>query len=112
MSNGDCVFCKIIAREISTDVVDEDEYIIVIKDKAPKAPIHFLLIPKKHVQDIVSLEEVDKHIPAALFKMAAKLAKKLPDQSFRLIANNGREAGQSVFHLHTHFLSGKKMDGF
>ena len=106
----DCVFCKIIAREIPADIVAEDEDVIVINDRAPKAPVHQLIIPKKHIHDLRRLEHADAALIGKVALMAKKLAEKLSGSgSFRLVINNGADAGQSVFHLHFHFLSGKQM---
>jgi diadenosine tetraphosphate (Ap4A) HIT family hydrolase len=108
-----CIFCKIIERELPATIVAETEWYIIIKDISPKAPVHNLIIPKKHIADVISLEEGDVSIPGMLFLAAQQLAKELPDpQAFRLIVNNGADAGQSVFHMHIHFLSGKRMLDF
>jgi len=106
----DCVFCKVISRELPSEIIAEDDEVIVIKDRAPQAPLHYLIIPKKHINDLKSLEQADANLIGKIALMAKKLAEKLSGSgSFRLVVNNGRDAGQSVFHLHFHFLSGKKM---
>lgn len=111
--NQHCIFCKIIAKELPAKVIAETDNILVIEDIAPKAPIHYLIIPKKHIKDVPSLSETDGFIPTYMLLMAKHLSKMLTgSQSFRLLINNGADAGQSVFHLHTHFLSGKKMLDF
>lgn len=111
--NQSCIFCKIIARELPAKVIAETDNILVVEDIAPKAPIHYLIIPKKHIKDITSLSETDAFIPAYIMLMARDLSKRLSgSQSFRLIANNGTDAGQTVFHLHFHFISGKKLVDF
>ncbi len=109
----ECVFCKIIAKELPAKVIAENDLCLVIQDIAPKAPVHYLIIPKKHVVDISCLERDDAQIPATIFFMAQELGAKLSGSgAFRLIVNNGADAGQSVPHLHAHFVSGKKMADF
>lgn len=111
--HNDCIFCKIIAREIPSKVIAETEDTLVIQDIAPKAPVHYLIIPKKHVRNVAELSDADEHIPAQMLMMARDLSKKLSgSQAFRLIMNNGSDVGQSVFHIHCHFISGKKMSDF
>lgn len=113
MNANDCIFCKIISKEIPAKIVDENEDVLVIQDLHPKAPVHYLIVPKKHIRNIGSLEESDSSYTAKMMMMARKLADEiLGSRSFRLIMNNGPDAGQSVFHLHCHFLSGKKMLDF
>lgn len=85
---------------------------MVIEDIASKAPVHYLIFPKKHIKDFISLQAGDSGVLAAVVQAVKKCAKKLSgSQSFQLVTNNGQDAGQSVFHLHFHFLSGKKVIG-
>jgi len=108
-----CIFCKIIAREIPSEIILETETILVIKDINPKAPIHYLIIPKKHIPDIQSLDNDDFAIANDIFKAAQQLSLALPhSNAFRLVSNNGADIGQVVFHLHVHFLAGKRMSDF
>ncbi len=110
---SDCLFCKIINKELQATIIDENDDVVVIKDIAPKAPVHYLIIPKKHIKDIQSVQKEDADLIAKILFMVQKLSKKLlGSQSFRLIINNGPDSGQSVFHMHWHFLSGKKMLDF
>jgi len=113
--NGDaCIFCKIIARELPAKVIFENNNVMVIQDIAPKAPVHYLIFPKTHIKDLQSLNfDMENLIPGLMLFTAQELSKNLSgNKAFRLIFNNGADAGQSVFHLHAHFLSGKKMLDF
>jgi len=113
MTVSNCIFCKIIARKLPAEIVAETDDVIVIKDIYPKAPVHYLIIPKKHITDLCSLEETDVPVIGKVLLMVKKVAEGLSgSKSFRLISNNGSDVGQSVFHLHFHFLSGKKMLDF
>ncbi|KKP35268.1 MAG: Diadenosine tetraphosphate (Ap4A) hydrolase and other HIT family hydrolase [candidate division TM6 bacterium GW2011_GWF2_32_72] len=113
MDIKNCIFCKIIAKEIPSDIILENDDILVIKDLHPKAPIHYLIIPKKHIVNIKELHDADLLNAAQIMIAARELSRKLSgDGSFRLIMNNGADSGQSVFHMHCHFLSGKKMLDF
>jgi histidine triad (HIT) family protein len=108
---SDCIFCKIIAKLIPSQIITETDDILVIQDICPQATVHYLIIPKKHVVDLMDLKDA-KTATEILF-MAQKLAQGLgANSAFRLITNNGSAAGQSVFHLHFHFLAGKKLPGF
>lgn len=106
----DCVFCKILRQEITAEIVASNDTVFVIRDIAPKAPLHFLIIPKKHIADISALTAQDQKIAADLLLMAQNLSSVIPGaQEFRLVSNNGASIGQSVFHIHLHFLAGKKL---
>lgn len=113
MDINDCIFCKIIAKQIPSEIIAETEDILVIKDIAPKASVHYLILPKKHVKDVSSLEAGDCCIGGKMFKMAQILGQNLTQKKdFRLIVNNGYGAGQRVFHLHMHFLAGESLFEF
>ena len=109
---SDCLFCKIIKREIPSKVISENDSIIVIQDISPKAPVHYLIIPKKHYADLRAIDKNDTEIMTGILLMAQEVSRNLNNTSFRLLMNNGSEAGQSVNHIHAHFLAGKKMHGF
>ncbi len=102
----DCIFCKIISGSIPSKIIYQTDYSIVLQDIAPQAPIHYLIIPKNHIQDLVSC--ADQKVMLDLMSIPTILAARLGEQaSFKLLTNNGYAAGQRVFHLHFHFLSGK-----
>lgn len=104
-----CVFCQIVAGKLSADIVHEDEQCLVIRDIHPQAPVHFLVMPKKHLPSLAQMEEDDQSLLGHLMWVASEVARKNGvEQGFRLLANNGRAVGQSVFHLHFHLLAGKR----
>lgn len=108
-----CIFCSIIAKKLPSHSIIETDTLLVIQDIMPKAPIHYLIIPKKHIQDIQALETTDVNLAGSMLLMAKQLSQRLAGfGAFRLLVNNGADAGQKVFHLHLHFLAGKKMADF
>ena len=105
------LFEKIIDREIPADIIFEDELSIVIKDISPQAPIHLLIIPKKVIPKLSESTAEDQSILGHLMLVAGQIADQLGlDETFRLVVNNGAKAGQSVFHLHLHLLSGRPLN--
>ncbi len=103
----DCIFCKIINKELPSDIVYEDDKVLVFKDINPKAPIHFLIVPKKHIESINHLQESDREIISNLIFTAKKLAKEKHIDGYKLVFNVGRKGGQMIDHIHLHFLAGK-----
>lgn len=106
-----CIFCQIAKKELPAAVIYEDDKFIAFKDINPIAPIHYLIIPKKHIISINHLEPEDKELIGELFLVAKKIAKNegLADKGYRLIFNVGKDSGQAVDHLHLHLLGGKKL---
>jgi histidine triad (HIT) family protein len=104
-----CLFCKIVHRKIPSKFVHSDEMAIAFEDINPQAPAHILVVPKKHIADIQSMSEGDRELIGHLFFVARNLAEKrgLDKEGYRLVINNGRDAGQAVFHIHLHLLSGR-----
>lgn len=104
------IFTRIIEGEIPSDIVYEDDFCFAIKDIAPKAPVHLLLIPKKPIPRLVDADQEDQGLLGHLLLAAGKVAEQVGvAEGFRLIVNNGEDAGQTVFHLHLHILGNMKM---
>ncbi len=100
-----CLFCKIANKEAPAEIVYEDERVIVFKDIHPRAPLHLLIIPKKHIQSVAHLESKDQKLMGELFLVAKKIARGKKIKGYKLIINVGRPAGQLIDHLHLHLLS-------
>jgi len=107
----DCLFCKIIAREIPASIVYEDERLIAIKDINPQAPTHLLLVPKRHIPTLNDLAAGDDQIVGELVRRAAAIAKDqgIDAGGFRTVFNTNRDAGQTVFHIHLHLIGGRSL---
>ena len=105
----ECIFCKIINHQQEADIIYEDEQFIVFKDINPKALIHFLIVPKKHIETINDLKEEDRELISEMIFLAKKLAieQKTVEKGYRLIFNVGRGGGQMVDHIHLHLMSGE-----
>ena len=107
------IFEKIIDRELPSKIIFEDDKCIVIEDIAPKAPIHLLIIPKKLITKLSEAQTNDKDLLGHLMLVAKEVAKKMNiNDAFNIVINNGKEAGQTVFHLHIHLLAGKNFSDF
>jgi len=111
MSNDDCLFCKIANKQITSNIVYEDEQIIAFKDIAPHMPVHIVLIPKLHIHGLNEITNESSVIVAHIVMMTKVLAIKfnIDTSGYRLISNCGHDAGQSVQHLHFHLLGGALM---
>ena len=107
MSN--CLFCKIAAGDIPSNKVYEDELCFAFYDIDPQAPTHFLVIPKAHIPSAAAITPENSTVVAHIFEVIAKVTAQLGLESYRIVSNIGEQAGQSVFHLHFHVLSGRDM---
>lgn len=105
----DCLFCKIIKKEIPADIVYEDEKILAFNDINPQAPKHILIIPKIHIAKLEDVKDEDQKILGYLLSKVPYIIEKsgLKEKGVRLVCNNNSEAGQSVFHIHFHMLGGR-----
>ena len=104
------VFGKIIRKELPAEIVFENERFIAIKDIYPVAPVHLLIIPKKEISDLQSISQEDCSLMGEVFSIAQRLAKQFGvENGYRLLTNNGADAGQQVFHLHFHLIGGKRL---
>ncbi|MCL2223198.1 MAG: histidine triad nucleotide-binding protein [Oscillospiraceae bacterium] len=111
MSVPDCLFCKIIAGEIPSTKVYEDEFVLAFLDIAPVTPVHILVIPKLHIVSAADISAENSVYMAKCFEAIAKIAvSEGLDSGFRVITNSGTDGAQSVFHLHFHLLGGKQLD--
>ncbi len=105
-----CLFCRIVSGEIPAKVVHDDEDVLAFRDISPQAPVHVLLIPKRHIASVGDATEEDTALLGKLLLVAKGIAEKEGIASgYRLVTNRGAEAGQSVFHLHVHLLGGRPM---
>lgn len=107
----DCIFCKIISKQIPAGVVYEDDRVLAFNDIKPVAPVHVIIIPKEHIADVKSLNAGNAGIVSDIHLAAVKIAeiKGIADKGFRLINNCGADAGQTVFHLHYHLIGGMNL---
>ncbi len=107
----DCIFCKIIKGEIPSTKVYEDEEILAFKDINPAAPIHILVIPKKHIESLATMRDGEEKIIAKIYKVINIIAEQqgVKEKGFRVIVNCGKDGGQEVGHLHFHLLAGAKL---
>lgn len=111
MSSSDCIFCKILAREIPVEIVFESEHAIAFRDMNPQAPVHMLIIPRKHIATINDLDAGDEQAVGSLFVAAKQVAMQtgIAEDGYRVTMNCNAAAGQTVFHLHLHLLGGRQL---
>lgn len=107
---ADCLFCKMVAGDIKPDVVFEDEQILAFRDINPQAPIHILVIPKRHITTLNDLD--DAQLGGKILQVATTLAKQhgIAEEGYRTVFNCNDNGGQAVYHLHLHLLGGRQMD--
>ena len=106
---GDCIFCKIINKEIPADIVYENEHVIAFKDINPKAPVHILVVPKKHIATFNDISPEDTELLGKIAEAVQQIAKdfNVAESGYRVLVNVNKEGGQVIFHLHVHILGGK-----
>ena len=111
--NADCIFCKIIAGAVPATVEFEDDFTFVIRDINPAAPIHLLILPKRHIHPLADGAAENEAVLGRMLAVAAKCARRLgvaaPDKGYRLVINQGPDGGQDVDHLHLHLLGGQRL---
>ena len=108
---ADCLFCGIADGKIKANLVFQDEAVLAFKDIAPKAPVHILIIPRKHIASVLDLGASDNGVIGRIFEVAGQLARDqgIAEKGFRVVVNSGADAGQTVSHLHYHLLGGRQM---
>ena len=107
---NDCLFCKIIAGDIPSSKVYEDDKVFAFRDIQPQAPVHILVVPKRHIENVAALDESNELYAAKCLTAIAKIARSEGlDRGYRVVSNCGEDGGQSVMHLHFHLLGGRKL---
>ena len=108
---SDCLFCGVIKGDVKGSIVYQDNSVVAFKDINPKAPVHLLIVPRKHIVTLLDLQQEDKSLIGDIFSVANQLAKDrgIARDGFRVVVNCGAGAGQSVFHIHFHLLGGRPM---
>ncbi len=110
---AECIFDQIVAGKMPADIVYQDDTVLVFKDIHPKAPVHVLIIPKKHIPSLAEARQEDYTIIAHMLEVANIVSKQLDTNgAYKLVINTGAQAGQLVMHLHMHMLAGRKIPGF
>jgi len=108
---GDCLFCSIVAGKIPAKIVHETDKTLAFRDINPKAPVHVLVIPKEHIENLLALEARHAEVIADIHRTVQTVARqeKADENGFRMVVNNGKDSGQAVGHLHYHVLAGRKL---
>ena len=109
----DCIFCQIVAGEIPSTIVYQDERVIAFRDINPQAPVHLLIIPRRHIPSLTHLSEADSPLIGHMVNTANQMAKRegVFETGYRLVVNSGEEGGELVPHLHMHLLGGRRLSG-
>ncbi len=109
---SDCLFCRLIKGEVKSKAVYEDDEIFAFEDISPQAPIHLLIIPKKHISGVTQLREEDRELVGKIYLVARRMAEEhsLGESGFRVVINSGPDAGETVKHLHFHLLGGRELN--
>ncbi|HEB50454.1 MAG TPA: histidine triad nucleotide-binding protein [Desulfobulbus sp.] len=108
--SDNCLFCKIARGEIPADKLYEDDDILAFRDISPQAPVHFLVIPKKHFSGPAAITEAEEQLIGRMMRKGNEIARKEGIDHYRVVFNNGEQAGQTVFHIHMHILGGRNMN--
>lgn len=111
MAGEDCLFCKIVAGAVPSDMVRDDEWTVAFRDIDPQAPTHVLVVPREHIPSVAALEQDQAELVGRLFLAAAEVARQegIAASGYRLVLNEGRDALQSVAHVHLHVLGGRRL---
>ena len=111
MSEADCIFCRIARGELDAEVVYDEDDVLAFEDINSKAPVHVLVIPRQHVANLEEIDALPDNVVKRMFEVASAVAEKLgvTEGGYAVRINNGRDAGQEVFHLHLHVMGGKKL---
>ena len=106
-----CLFCNIVCKDIPANIVHEDERVIAFRDVNPQAPVHVLIVPRRHISTVNDLTDEDQSLIGHMILTAGQIARKLEidDSGYRLIMNCNQEGGQTVFHIHLHILGGRQL---
>jgi histidine triad (HIT) family protein len=111
MSEDDCVFCKIVNGDMESEVVHDEDEVLAFKDMSAKAPAHVLVVPKQHVSSLEEIGKLPDDVTKRIYEVAQEVAEKMDvaESGYVFRINNGRDAGQEVFHLHAHVMGGRRM---
>ena len=106
-----CLFFALVEGKVKANIVYQDDHVVAFKDIKPQAPVHLLLIPRKHLAGVLDIEPEDHALIGEIFQVASRLVREqgIADTGFRIVVNSGADAGQSVFHLHYHLIGGRLM---